>query len=82
MFKHDKGLRALFGEVLDLTIIITLGGLALTLGLFLWGKVTEQTWLQLTTLLYDGGLLRMAALVLGGVLPALVKEWVNGRTDK
>lgn len=82
MFKHDRGLRALFGEILDLTIVITFAGLALTLGLFLWGKVSEQTWLQLTSLLYEGGLYRMAALVLGGVVPAMVKEWINGRSNK
>lgn len=77
-----RGVRAMFAEVLDLTIVITLAGLGLTLGLFLLGRVTEQTWVDLTRLLYEGGLMRMWALVAAGVIPAVVKEWFDGRSDK
>ncbi len=77
-----RGIRAIFAEVLDLTIVITLAGLGLILGLFLLGRITEATWVELSRLLYEGGLMRMWALVAAGVLPAVVKEWFNGRADK
>lgn len=72
-----KRLTDHFEDILDLTIFVTGVGLVLVLVLFLYGKITEKTWAEMTTLLYDGGLLRMWALLVGAVAVKWGKAWAD-----
>lgn len=62
-----------FAEILDLTIIITLGGLFIVLLMYYVGRLDQAGWIQMTTLFYDGGLMRMWALI-GAVV---AKQWAD-----
>ena len=62
-----------FGDILDLTIFITLGGLVIVLLMYETGRLDQAGWVQMTTLFYDGGIMRMWALVAG----AAAGKWAD-----
>lgn len=62
-----------FGDIIDLTMLITIGGLVIVLIMYYTGRLDQAGWIKMTTLFFEGGLIRMWALVAG----AAAVKWAD-----
>lgn len=74
-------ITGMFTEIMDLTMPITIGGLVIVLAMYETGRLDQAGWIKMTTLFYDGGIIRMWALVAGAVAAKWAESLYRRRHD-